>query len=163
MWSRHLVKQVAPAHHKNTQFGRIPRYRWFLARVPSQPFACRFWLAPLPIFSCLLTQPTLTTLGPEALGFLFLGATVALPPAHPHNLGLPMGLSKCCFVFCTTGCSDSKPPSLPWFSFLGLPPSVGAPSAHPRNLELLLLEFAMEAWACHQPILTTLGRVQACT
>ena len=67
----------------------------------------------------------------------FRQATVALHPAHPHNLGLPMGLSECHLVFCTMGLPESKPP-LATFGFLvtgsGLTPWIAVSSAHPRSL-----------------------------
>ena len=99
----------------------------------------------------------------------FRQATVALHPAHPHNLGLPMGLSECHLVFCTMGLPESKPPLATLGLFVGgichgsvvLPSWIGPRSSHRRNLEsihmyssrahahgfLLVLSFGQPAFA----------------
>ena len=99
-----------------------------------------FGWQPSPYFRVCKPSPPSQPWAQRRLAPYFRQATVALHPAHPHNLGLPMGLSECHLVFCTTGLPESKPP-LATFGFLvtssGLTPWIAVSSAHPRQLGFL--------------------------
>ena len=90
-----------------------------MARVPRNLGFSFFGWQPSPYFRVCKPSPPSQPWAQRRLAPYFRQTTVALHPAHPHNLGLPMGLSDVSLV------KDAWPLA-PWVMALN--------PAHPGNL-----------------------------
>ena len=102
------VKETAPAYSRTAYHGNGGFWRGYHRNLG---FSFSGW-QPSPYFRVCKPSPPSQPWAQRRLAPYFRQATVALHPAHPHNLGLPMGLSECRLVFCTMALNPAHPGNL---------------------------------------------------